>query len=401
MVNVLRYVVYAIAVVSGVEACKRTCDIASDKNGYCYYKCTDVCDNVPASQARSKFLADLRSDGSEYKGLSYPCDVCVWSMSIGLKCLIPESKGLFHVFTTVLPYVDKAVVTQPDSLGQLRQSGRLLISYIKSGISRKLNTCCNTAARQQYDNGYCHNERVDLDRVHDVLPADRSTNDLEVRIRTQEGRRSHPIPARVLDDVLFNLNQTIQLHNRRVYPPQATYNIAEQINNSYSRYSEEQVKKWKDSESSIGRELDLAANDAIELPSSWPIESDFGKYPEKARQHETIVLRLTLLSEEQKEIRLRVEKLRRIRDAVQPLSVIDESSVQDNLVTRNGPVEEGLERIRALLARVTSRVAGLPDQPASNRPQSTTSSTVDLGRMTKSRKRNIDSFLADPRVFPP
>lgn len=68
MVNVLRYVVYAIAVVSGVEACKRTCDIASDKNGYCYYKCTDVCDNVPASQARSKFLADLRSDGYSCSG---------------------------------------------------------------------------------------------------------------------------------------------------------------------------------------------------------------------------------------------------------------------------------------------------------------------------------------------
>lgn len=125
-----------------------------------------------------------------------------------------------------------------------------------------------------------------------------------------------------------------------------------------------------------------AADDVIEeLPSSRPIESDLGRYQEKAKQYEGIVLRLTQLSEERKEIRLRVEKLRRIRDAVQRLSATDESNIQDNLVTRNGPVEKELERMRVLLARVTSRVANLPEQPASDRPQSITSSTVDLGEM--------------------
>ncbi|KID93326.1 hypothetical protein MAJ_10715, partial [Metarhizium majus ARSEF 297] len=102
---------------------------------------------------------------------------------------------------------------------------------------------------------------------------------------------SNPIPASVLDDVLFNLNQRIQLHHRRVYPPQATYNVAEQISNLYSRDAEERVKKWKESESTIGRELDLAADDAIEeLPSSWPIETDVEKYPEETEQYEAIVL---------------------------------------------------------------------------------------------------------------
>ncbi|KAF5120850.1 Inner kinetochore subunit fta4 [Metarhizium anisopliae] len=220
--------------------------------------------------------------------------------------------------------------------------------------------------------------------------------------RRNNNASSTPIPARVLDDVLFNLNQTIQLHQRRVYPPQATYNVAEQITNLYTRDADEKVKKWKESESSIGRELDLAADDAIEeLPSSWPIESDLGRYQEKAKQYEGIVLRLRQLSEERKEMRLRMEKLRRIRDAVQPLSATDESNIQDNLVTRNGPVEKELERMRVLLARVTSRVANLPEQPASDRPQSITSSTVDLGEMTRWGKRKIDSFLADPRVFPP
>ncbi|EFY96765.1 hypothetical protein MAA_07826 [Metarhizium robertsii ARSEF 23] len=219
--------------------------------------------------------------------------------------------------------------------------------------------------------------------------------------RRNNNASSQPIPTRVLDDALFNLNQTIQLHCRRVYPPQASYNVAEQISSSYARDAEERVGKLKESESSIGRELDLAADDAIEeLPSSWPIETDLDNYPEEADQYEAIVRRLTQLSEERKQIRLRVEQLRRIEAAVKPLATTDEVTIQDNLVTRDGPVEKELERMRVLLARVTSRVAGLPDQPANNRSGSRTSSVVDLGGMTKSRKRNIDSFLADPRVFP-
>lgn len=68
---------------------------------------------------------------------------------------------------------------------------------------------------------------------------------------------NQPIPARVLDDALFNLNQTVQLHCRRVYPPQASYNVAEQISSSYSRDAEERVNELKEAESNIGRELDF------------------------------------------------------------------------------------------------------------------------------------------------
>lgn len=145
----------------------------------------------------------------------------------------------------------------------------------------------------------------------------------------------------------------------------------------------------------------VVADDAIEkLPSSWPIENDLANYPDEAGQYEAIVLRLTQLSEQRKQIRLRVEQLGRIKAAIQPLATTDQTSIQDNLVTRNGPVEMELERMRGLLARVTNKVADLPDQPPNNRSRSRASSTVYLGRMTGTRKRNIDSFLADPRVFP-
>ncbi|KAK9443843.1 hypothetical protein VB005_02367 [Metarhizium brunneum] len=44
-------------------------------------------------------------------------------------------------------------------------------------------------------------------------------------------------------------------------------------------------------------------------------------------------------------------QLQRIRGAVRPLSTTAERTVQDNLVTRDGPVERELERMRVLLAR--------------------------------------------------
>ncbi len=42
------------------------------------------------------------------------------------------------------------------------------------------------------------------------------------------------------------------------------------------------------------------------------------------------------------------------------------TTVQENLVTRNGEVERELERMRLLLARVAGRVAQLPDNNNNN-----------------------------------
>lgn len=41
------------------------------------------------------------------------------------------------------------------------------------------------------------------------------------------------IPQRAIDDALFRLNQNLQQHVRRVYPPQATRQVAEQIDSLF------------------------------------------------------------------------------------------------------------------------------------------------------------------------
>ncbi|KAH6867723.1 hypothetical protein B0T10DRAFT_502157 [Thelonectria olida] len=62
MVNPL-YVVYALATVAGVQACKRTCSATSDTGTTCTYNCTKMCSSLPATEARDTFLAALQSAG--------------------------------------------------------------------------------------------------------------------------------------------------------------------------------------------------------------------------------------------------------------------------------------------------------------------------------------------------
>lgn len=66
------------------------------------------------------------------------------------------------------------------------------------------------------------------------------------------------IPDRVVQDVLHSLNHTIQQHCRRVYAPQASRNIAEQIDSVYTQDAERKLGGPADTEGGIGRELDLS-----------------------------------------------------------------------------------------------------------------------------------------------
>lgn len=74
------------------------------------------------------------------------------------------------------------------------------------------------------------------------------------------------LSERVVEDVLFSLNHTIQQHCRRVYAPQASRNIAEQIDSVYTQDAERKVGGPADTEGGIGRELDLSKCCLYEIP---------------------------------------------------------------------------------------------------------------------------------------
>lgn len=67
-----------------------------------------------------------------------------------------------------------------------------------------------------------------------------------------------PVPKRLVDDAVFNLNHAVEQHSRRVYAPQATRNIAEQISGIYTRDAERRAGGAEDVYDGIGKEVDLS-----------------------------------------------------------------------------------------------------------------------------------------------
>ncbi|KAF5230202.1 hypothetical protein FAUST_9946 [Fusarium austroamericanum] len=205
-----------------------------------------------------------------------------------------------------------------------------------------------------------------------------------------------PLTERVVQDVLFNLNHTIQQHCRRVYAPQASRNIAEQIDNVFVQDAERKVGGPADTEGGIGRGLDLSDKDAIEaLPASWHIEKDVNDHPEEVKRYAEAVARLTELNDQRKQLREQVARLKHLKTIVEPLQMTDDGAgIQENLLTRNGPVEKELEKMRFLLARVGGRVHALPEQALND-----VSKEISLSETgSQGRKRRVDQFLAD-KVF--
>lgn len=66
------------------------------------------------------------------------------------------------------------------------------------------------------------------------------------------------LPERLVDDALLDLNNLVQKHTRRVYPPQASRHVAEQIHALYAADADRLVGGVEDAEGGIGRELDLS-----------------------------------------------------------------------------------------------------------------------------------------------
>ncbi|KAI1408334.1 kinetochore Sim4 complex subunit Fta4 [Hypoxylon sp. FL1857] len=209
---------------------------------------------------------------------------------------------------------------------------------------------------------------------------------------------------RVVDEVLYRANHTLQQHARRVYAPQASRHVAEQIEALYLEVAEKAVRgdsgngeeddegaaasKKGDEEAKFLRVgADFASDEVIStLPSTWDqhSSSQAEAHPSEAQRYADLAASLSSLSARRKEARARLDRLRRMRTLLSPLAPVplpsdsSQSSsstgagerggsgllidkVQPNLVTRNGELEKELERMRVLLVRVAGRVAQLPD----------------------------------------
>lgn len=81
------------------------------------------------------------------------------------------------------------------------------------------------------------------------------TASLEWR-KTNNSSNKTPLSPHLVDSALFQLDYILQQHCSRVYTPQATRNVAEQIANSYIR-DIEKIREQENGNSYINKEVDL------------------------------------------------------------------------------------------------------------------------------------------------
>ncbi|KKY31054.1 putative kinetochore protein [Diaporthe ampelina] len=198
------------------------------------------------------------------------------------------------------------------------------------------------------------------------------------------------LSERAVDDALFRLNHTLQQHSRRAYVPQATRQIAEQVDKLYLSAGERRgVDDGDDGADGDEDEDDAWRNVGADyadagvvssLPPAWESERQAAAYPLEAERYAELAARLRGLVARRDEAKVRVGRLRRIKALLAPFGGIDgagagagadeeslfgpSGGVQENLVTRGGEVEKELERMRMLLVRVGDKVARLKEREA-------------------------------------
>ncbi|KAI0146223.1 kinetochore Sim4 complex subunit Fta4 [Xylariaceae sp. FL1272] len=195
------------------------------------------------------------------------------------------------------------------------------------------------------------------------------------------------LSARAVEDALYRLNNTLTQHTRRVYAPQATRHVAEQIETLFHDAAESALRGEEEDQDEDGEAegvklnigADFATDEAIvSLPSTWDIHNprEATDNPLEAHRYTELAAELNTLSARRKAVRERVERLRKMAASLKPFDSSRDNddntqmsmdgtqetktSVQENLITRNGDIETELERMRLLLARVSGRIAQFP-----------------------------------------
>ncbi|ROT35293.1 hypothetical protein SODALDRAFT_353027 [Sodiomyces alkalinus F11] len=239
--------------------------------------------------------------------------------------------------------------------------------------------------------------------------------------RAHNAASEDPLPGPALDDALLRLDQTIAQHARRVYPPQSTRLVAEQIDRLYQTEAERRDRARDASHDELGvpsSAADLTSDEILSsLPATWPIPKEAESLHPQAKRYADLAARLSTLADARSQARARLARLRRAHAALRPFAAPADdheaapptagrsdgrdhgnSAIQQNLVTRDGDVERELARMRLLLARVSGRVAALPSPllaPAASStsvvPGDDVSMEMDFPAQEESRK--VDELL--------
>lgn len=100
-----------------------------------------------------------------------------------------------------------------------------------------------------------------------------------------------------------------------------------------------------------------------QLPEEWSAEAET-KAPEQARRYQELQQKLVELNEKRNAAKEKLESHKKLKELLDPLG--PEGEVQSNLVTKNGEVEQELEKMRRLMLRVERGLGTLGDANTSD-----------------------------------
>ncbi|QSS59490.1 hypothetical protein I7I51_08925 [Histoplasma capsulatum] len=164
------------------------------------------------------------------------------------------------------------------------------------------------------------------------------------------------IPDKIVEDVLQKFNAILKKHNRAVFSSQAIHHVARQIENLY----------WNSIDPETGGELsqglviekgtDLSNSMSIaRLPEKWSDDGNDDVGEDDRVRYEQLRLRLLELDKQRKKQQERLTQYRLLRELLEPFKD-PQINIQPNLVTRDSPLGQEIDRMRMLVAKVTSRV---------------------------------------------
>ncbi|KAI5797447.1 kinetochore Sim4 complex subunit Fta4 [Peziza echinospora] len=171
------------------------------------------------------------------------------------------------------------------------------------------------------------------------------------------------LPGKVVEQVLVKLNLTARKHNRLIYSAQAIRHVAEQIDALYREAAEsaEEARRAGGGAGAGGeydllrRGVDLTDVEVVEaLPEEYPATPGVDSVDDLER-YQTLRARLLDINNSLKSQQQRHEYYTNLYSLLQPFQNPGKT-VQPNLVTRGGPLDQEMEKMKTLALRLSVQI---------------------------------------------
>ncbi|OAX80416.1 hypothetical protein ACJ72_05251 [Emergomyces africanus] len=162
------------------------------------------------------------------------------------------------------------------------------------------------------------------------------------------------IPDKLVEDVLQKLNATLKKHNRAAFSSQAIHHVARQIESLYWGSIDLETSGELSQGLVIEKGTDLTSSRSItRLPEQWRDDGDIDE--DGKLRYEQLQQRLLELDNRRKKQQDRLAQYKQLKELLEPFKD-PQKNIQPNLVTRDSPLGQEIDKMRMLVAKVTSRV---------------------------------------------